>query len=221
MYSLAFNRKEIRHKRVRKFCCLSWQTCKVSDTTQAVCLAVSVISALGSVFAVLESGKRSCWPQVPSRRARLPERLCFIHLIRTPCALEKLWSPHTHHTSFHASNGSISPNIKLLWFFFSLWRFSFYFRHVPGCRLSFFSPYCTQMVVADLTLEERTCLNLLFSSCMLGDLGLARWSPPLLFSPFPPPSARITCGTEDRQTCQNVITYENKSVLLQFKTDAC
>lgn len=156
----------------------------------------------------------------------LPEELAcqkgfgFIHLIRTPCALrEALITTHT--MSFHASNGSISPNIKLFLWFFSLWRFSSYFRHVPGCRLSFFSPYCTQMVVADLTLEERTCLNLLFSSCMLGDLGLARWSPPLLFSPFPPPSARITCGTEDRETCQNVITYENKSVLLQFKTDAC
>lgn len=54
------------------------------------------------------------------------------------------------------------------------------------------APSCHQRVVADLTLEERTCLNLLFSSCMLGDLGLARWRPPLLFSPFPPPSARIT-----------------------------
>lgn len=139
MYSLAFNQKEIRHKCVRKFCCLSWQTCKVSDTTQAVCLAVSVISALGSAFAVLESGKRSCWPQVPSRTARLPERLCFIHLIRTPRALrEALITTHT--MSFHASNGSISPNIKLfLWFFFPLWRFSSYFRHVPGCRLSFLS----------------------------------------------------------------------------------
>lgn len=138
------------------------------------------------------------------------------------CSREALITTHTPHMSFHASNGSICPNIKLfLWFFFPVWRFSSYFRHVPGCRLSFFSPYCTQMVVADLTLEERTCLNLLFSSCMLGDLGLARWSPPLLFSPFPPPSARITCGTEDRQTCQNVITYENKSILLQFKTDAC
>lgn len=47
-------------------------------------------------------------------------------------------------------------------------------------------------VVADLTLEERTCRNLLFNSCMLGDLGLARWRPPLLFSPFPPPRALTT-----------------------------
>lgn len=52
--------------------------------------------------------------------------------------------------------------------------------------------YCIHSVVADLTLEERTCRNLLFNSCMLGDLGLARWSPPLLFSPFPPPRALIT-----------------------------
>lgn len=47
-------------------------------------------------------------------------------------------------------------------------------------------------VAADLTLEERTCRNRLFSSCMFGDLGLARWSPPFLFSPLVPPSARLT-----------------------------
>lgn len=83
---------------------------------------------------------------------------------------------------------------------FFLQPFSSYFCHVPDCRLSFFTPSYDQMVVADLTLEESTCLNLLFSSCMLGDLGLARWSPPLLFSPFPPPSARITWRTEDRDS---------------------
>lgn len=59
-------------------------------------------------------------------------------------------------------------------------------------------PSCIQRVVADLTLEDRTCLNLLFSSCMLGDLGLARWRPPRLFSPFTPPSARNTWSTDKR-----------------------
>lgn len=58
---------------------------------------------------------------------------------------------------------------------------------------------CIQRVVADLTLEDRTCLNLLFSSCMLGDLGLARWRPPRLFSPFTPPSARNTWSTDNAQ----------------------
>lgn len=53
-----------------------------------------------------------------------------------------------------------------------------------------------QRAVDDLTLEERTCLNLLFSSCMLGDLGRARWRPPLRFSPLPPPSARTTWNKE-------------------------
>ncbi len=46
--------------------------------------------------------------------------------------------------------------------------------------------------VADLTLEDKTCRNLLFNSCMFGLFGLARCSPPFLFSPFPPPSARLT-----------------------------
>lgn len=74
--------------------------------------------------------------------------------------------------------------------------------HLPGCTL-FSLPSWHQIVVADLTLEERTCLNLLFSSCMFGDLGLARWRPPLLFSPFPPPSARLTWRTENTLTQQN------------------
>lgn len=65
-------------------------------------------------------------------------------------------------------------------------------------------PSCIQRVVADLTLEDRTCLNLLFSSCMLGDLGLARWRPPRLFSPFTPPSARNTCNTD------NAVMHWNK-----------
>lgn len=45
--------------------------------------------------------------------------------------------------------------------------------------------------VADLTLDDSTCRNLLFNSCMFGLFGLARCSPPFLFSPFPPPSARL------------------------------
>lgn len=65
---------------------------------------------------------------------------------------------------------------------------------------------CDQRVVADLTLEERTCLNLLFSSCMLGDLGLARWRPPLLFSPLPPPSARITWRRERESRSVIIVT---------------
>lgn len=67
--------------------------------------------------------------------------------------------------------------------------------------LHFFLAYCNHSVVADLTLEERTCRNLLFNSCMLGDLGLARWRPPLLFSPFPPPRALITCDIKQYQKC--------------------
>lgn len=86
----------------------------------------------------------------------------------------------------------------------SFWIKAFFFFHDKQSRTRtilfrwtpFFHRFLHQRVVADLTLEERTCLNLLFSSCMLGDLGLARWRPPLLFSPFPPPNARITWRTK-------------------------
>lgn len=75
-------------------------------------------------------------------------------------------------------------------------------------------PSCIQRVVADLTLEDRTCLNLLFSSCMLGDLGLARWRPPRLFSPFTPPSARNTWSTDNAQINPDWMRQEGVPLML-------
>lgn len=75
---------------------------------------------------------------------------------------------------------------------------------------------CNQMVVADLTLDDRTCLNLLFSSCMLGDLGLARWRPPLLFSPFPPPSARTTWWTGEQKLRSVVSARASTSLFFSY-----
>lgn len=70
---------------------------------------------------------------------------------------------------------------------------------------------CNHSVVADLTLEERTCRNLLFNSCMLGDLGLARWRPPLLFSPFPPPRALITWNI-----CKGFMSCQRNKTLAEY-----
>lgn len=78
-------------------------------------------------------------------------------------------------------------------------------------------PSCLQRVVADLTLEDRTCLNLLFSSCMLGDLGLARWRPPRLFSPFTPPSARNTWSTDNTQINPDWLRQEGVPLMLPLQ----
>lgn len=58
--------------------------------------------------------------------------------------------------------------------------------------VTFVTKHIIQRAVVDFTLEDSTCRNLLFNSCMFGLFGLARCKPPFLFSPFPPPRARLT-----------------------------
>lgn len=170
----------------------------LSETKRAVrglsvCWAVVVLWAASSLTV-----KRSCRPRASSKnRKSLTAR--GHHSVFSYPSEDSLWSQKyfNRSKSLFLSLMALFPNIKS--------HQSFMLRHLDvfsGISLealgfssncmAFFVLSCNHSVVADLTLEERTCLNLLFNSCMLGDLGLARWSPPLLFSPFPPPRALIT-----------------------------
>lgn len=117
--------------------------------------------------------------------------------LQSSSAVFMSWIASDHEPRGHSLSLPL-PAILLTAFVHFLWRLRFFHK------LVFVPKSDIQIVVADLTLEERTCLNLLFSSCMLGDLGLARWSPPLLFSPFAPPNARITWWTENKICCQGL-----------------